>query len=316
MGIREIKPLPSRSRQGCRVFQSERWSSICILTCFWMPCRPEQAGELTREVVSSLKDHLRQKEDELQMGWPGSGFADTHPMWNRTPWGRQVTSATIELAEVREAHWRALATTITLEEKIERLSQSITRDCPDGHDHSWCHDQQMRKSWGQSRRHHKALPESNPTHSPAHSPPQWEDEEAEPSFLEFDLGPPPELGADVECFFQELAGKCGEDGGSHLPTEPPAEEYEKWVEWRGWAIDTPSWWWELGKIPEVDDVQELAQKIWASFELPQWMSEVYDIENYYLAPLAPNSLCQKDFLLWWIQGSPTGTSRRNSWRRL
>ena len=35
--------------------------------------------------------------------------------------------------KVREAHQRALATTIALEEKIERLSQSITRDWSDAH---------------------------------------------------------------------------------------------------------------------------------------------------------------------------------------
>ena len=61
-------------------------------------------------------------------------------------------------------------------------------------------------------------------------------------------------------------------------------------------MDTPSWWWELEKIPAVDDIQELAQKIWASFKLPQWMSEVHDIENYYLAPPANNCLHQNDFL--------------------
>ena len=61
-------------------------------------------------------------------------------------------------------------------------------------------------------------------------------------------------------------------------------------------VSTPSCWWELGKIPDVDNVQELAQKIQASFELPQWMSKIYDIENYYLAPPAPNCLHQKDFL--------------------
>ena len=103
----------------------------------------------------------------------------------------------------------------------------------------------------------------------------------------------------MEWFFQGLAGKCGEDSGRQFPAEPPAKEYEKWVEWRGWAVDTPSWCQELEMIPDVDDIQELAQKIWASFELPQWMSKVHDIENYYLVQLAPNCLCQKDFLLPW-----------------
>ena len=144
---------------------------------------------------------------------------------------------------------------------------------------------------GWSRRCCKALPKSSPTHSPVHSPPWWGDEEAEPPSLEYNLGP------NVECFFQELTGECGGDGGNHFPAELPVEKYEECIEWRGWVVDMPSWWQELEKIPEVDDIQELAQKTQASFELPQWMSEVYDIENYYLAPPAPKCLHQKDFLL-------------------
>ena len=102
-----------------------------------------------------------------------------------------------------------------------------------------------------------------------HSPPQWEDEEAELSFLEFDLGHPPELGPDVEHFFGELANESREDGESNLPLQPPAEEYERWVEWRGQVVNMPSWWQELGKIQEVGNFQELAQKIWAFFKLLQ-----------------------------------------------
>ena len=59
----------------------------------------------------------------------------------------------------------------------------------------------------------------------------------------------------------------------------------------------PSWWQELVEIPEVDDFQELAKKIWASFELPWRRSKLHNMENYYLAPPAPKCLCQKDFLL-------------------
>ena len=50
-------------------------------------------------------------------------------------------------------------------------------------------------------------------------------------------------------------------------------------------------------IQEVSNFQELAWKIWASFKLPQWMSEIYNVENYYLAPLAPRCLHWKEFLL-------------------
>ena len=94
-----------------------------------------------------------------------------------------------------------------------------------------------------------------------------------------------------------LAGKYKEDAGNHFPVEPPIEEYEKWVEWRGQAVDTPNWWWELEMIPDVGVVQQLAQKIWVSFKFPQQMSMAHKVDNYYLAPPAPNCLHQKNFLL-------------------
>ena len=49
-------------------------------------------------------------------------------------------------------------------------------------------------------------------------------------------------------------------------------------------------------IPGVDDHQELAQKVWASFKLPQQISEWHGMENYHQAPPAPPCICQKDFL--------------------
>ena len=58
----------------------------------------------------------------------------------------------------------------------------------------------------------------------------------------------------------------------------------------------PGWWPELGEIPGVDDHQELAWKVWASFELPLWISERHGVENYHQAPLALPCICQKDFL--------------------
>ena len=243
-----------------------------------------------------LKNCLRQKEDKLPRGWREPELADTSPRWSKTPQRGRGTLAKNELAKVREAHQRALATTIALEEKIERLSQSFTRGWLDACAHSWSHNRQRRRSSGQSRRHCRALLEDSPTHSPAHSPHHWEDKEAEWPFLEFNLGVPPELGLDVKHFFGKSANESREDGGSNFPSEPPAQEYERWVEWRGQVVNMPSWWWELGKIPEEGNFQELAQKIQASFELPQQMSKMHDVENYYLAPLAPKCLCQKDFL--------------------
>ena len=95
----------------------------------------------------------------------------------------------------------------------------------------------------------------------------------------------------MERFFGGLVGKEDEEG--HLPAEPPFEEHEEWMKWRGQVVDTP----ELEMVPEVDDVQKLARKILASFELPHRVSVRHAIENYYLAPLAAHCIWWKDFLL-------------------
>ena len=62
--------------------------------------------------------------------------------------------------------------------------------------------------------------------SPMHRSPHWEDKEAEPPFLESNLGSPSELGPDVKHFSGELANESGEDEESDFSLEPPAEEYK------------------------------------------------------------------------------------------
>ena len=52
------------------------------------PCSREWAGELTKDVVSSLKNQLRWKEDELPRGWGRSEFVDTSPTQSRILWGK------------------------------------------------------------------------------------------------------------------------------------------------------------------------------------------------------------------------------------
>ena len=185
-----------------------------------LSCRPEQVCELMRDVVSSLKNHLWQRGGKQPRGCKESEPVDTHPSWDRAPQRmRQDNSAERELAEVREAHQWVLATAAALEERVERLSQSTTRSragpCVPSQSHNRC----RRRSWGQSKRHCRALPEDSPTPSPTYSPPWWDPEalegqDAELLYLEIDLEPPPELGPDIEHFFQEQASRQGEDRGS------------------------------------------------------------------------------------------------------
>ena len=127
--------------------------------------------------------------------------------------------------------------------------------------------------------------EDSPVHSPEHSPSQgdpgaWKDEGTGMPFLEFDLGLPLGLAPEVDYFLQEPASSVRERSGSDSSPEPPAEEYERWVTWWGQALAMPEWWQALEEIPEVDNYWELAQMIWASFELPQWVNKLHDVENY------------------------------------
>ena len=133
-----------------------------------------------------------------------------------------------------------------------------------------------------------------------YSPPQWgpgsgEDEEAELPLLDFDLEPPPELGPEVDHLLQEPAGSMEEDDRNRSSPEPLVED-ERWATWQTRVHGTPGWQSELAKIPGMDDHQELAQQVWASFELPWWISEWHDMENYPQAPPALPCICQKDFL--------------------
>ena len=47
--------------------------------------------------------------------------------------------------------------------------------------------------------------------------------------------------------------------------KPQIEELERWVTWRAWMYETPSWWQELVMVPGVDDHKKLAHEVWAFF---------------------------------------------------
>ena len=73
---------------------------------------------------------------------------DVQPSRSKTPRReRRGTSAERDLTDMREAHWRVLATAAAPEEKMERLSQPVTWGWPDAHAHSWSCDHQRRRSW-------------------------------------------------------------------------------------------------------------------------------------------------------------------------
>ena len=140
--IQTVGPPPSREEIEDLYYQVYKLRRLSGSPC----CGPEHKEELVGDVVSSLKNHLRQKEGQQPEELEEPRLADVQPSWKKTSRGRRrATSAERDLAKVREAHQRALATVATLEEKIEGLSQSITIGQLDTQTHSWSHDCQKRR---------------------------------------------------------------------------------------------------------------------------------------------------------------------------
>ena len=78
-------------------------------------------------------------------------------------------------------------------------------------------------------------------------------------------------------------------------TEPSVADIEMWLEFQAQQLGTPTWWEELGAIPGIKDLHKFAQKIRASFYIPEvWMRA--SLEQGYTAPLAPWSLNRSAFL--------------------
>ena len=101
-----------------------------------------------RDILSSLKDHLRWRIGEQSGGSGEPEPTSTHLSchWDRASQReRQDTLGEQEVTEAREAHWQALAAASILEVWIERLSQLTTRTKPDVFHCSQSEDQPRRR---------------------------------------------------------------------------------------------------------------------------------------------------------------------------
>ena len=61
-------------------------------------------------------------------------------------------------------------------------------------------------------------------------------------------------------------------------------DVEPWLDWWACQLDMPCWWMELTAIPGVEDPWKLAQKIWASFLIPEVRSRVFPGQDYTASP--------------------------------
>ena len=79
------------------------------------------------------------------------------------------------------------------------------------------------------------------------------------------------------------------------PTKPSINDLELWLEHQAEQLGTPTWWGELEAILGITDPHKFAQKICASFYMPEVWSRM-SLGWEYSAPLAPRSLNRGAFL--------------------
>ena len=104
-------------------------------------CGPAMTKKLAGEIESSLKDCLWWKRGETDNA--------SAQLPHRHEWLDNTVS---ELAAAREVHWWALVTTYTLDEKIEQISHSVTRNRQDIHSHLKSRDRMRMRTRAWSRR--------------------------------------------------------------------------------------------------------------------------------------------------------------------
>ena len=78
-------------------------------------------------------------------------------------------------------------------------------------------------------------------------------------------------------------------------TEASVSDVETWLEWQAKQLGTPTWWMELQAIPGKRDPWKLAQKIRASFYIPEVRIRTL-LEPGYTAPHTLRSLDRNAFL--------------------
>ena len=78
--------------------------------------------------------------------------------------------------------------------------------------------------------------------------------------------------------------------------EPSMDDLETWLEYQAGQLGTPAWWGELAAVPGIKDRSKFAQKIRASFYVPEVHLRVSP-EQVCTAPLAPQVLDRGTFHL-------------------
>ena len=155
-----------------------------------------------------------------------SPSTDTQPPRSRTPrrWRRE---ALVErsLANMREAHQKALVTAAALEEEIEQLSYPLTRNQPEVQVQSKSRDHRVHGSREWKQRCCQVWPENCPAPYFEYHPSRINSESNREVVATKDpnLEESPELGPEVTCFLRGSAENSEEEEEKVPSPEPPSE---------------------------------------------------------------------------------------------
>ena len=208
------------------------------------------------------------------------------------------------LNEARETHHRALEATHLLEQNIERLSQAASRvkaaKC--WHAYSCSHSRrrpQGRHPWSPAPWAEKACDFLDQEEEMSTGEGPLRDSQGQVTggeeVEESDLWPPPNLEPELEHFLGvPMTVQGARDKWGSLP-EPSVNKYEMCLEWQAHQVDLPDCWKELVTISNAGDPERLAQKIHASFEVPQVRCKTLRDHSEYTVPPCPK-ICPKEYV--------------------
>ena len=238
-------------------------------------CREWQRRRTIQDIISSLMDWLQRQ------AYP-TAARDLDPWggeWVRLDW-----QGSYEVA-LQAAHQRALETAEALQSDLERLDKE-QRERSQAHSHSWSRSRAHPRSW--SRTHSRSW---SGNHTGANSQScsngdLWDVHPWSPD------KPPPRRRVTFNDPKDEKGPAREEVGCS---PEPSIGDLDTWLEFQAGQLGTPTWWEELEVIPGIKDWHKFAQKIRASFYIPEvWIKACP--EQGFTTPLAPQSLNRSAFL--------------------
>ena len=144
-------------------------------------------------------------------------------------------------------HQKALSTTATLEEEIEKLHWMKARSGP-----KWRHRDRdsQRPEERRRKRQHQVSFSSQPTASQS-ADPDMPSGRMGSKAGDLDLGEPLQLRVEVASFLQG-SSKMPEDEDEEMLPEPSISKSAKWVRWRAEKCDVPDWWVGLSTVLQED----------------------------------------------------------------